>query len=164
MTHPYDRSGQVDLRGHTGALATYAALVGTALFLGRRAAVTPPAKASAMDVLVGGVATHKLSRLLAKGSVTSPVRAPFTEFEEPAGPAEHQEHARGTSGVRHTIGELLTCPFCLAVWVGTMYVGMLTLAPRPARTIATLFSVVAVSDWLQLGYEMARRKASAPQD
>jgi hypothetical protein len=163
MTHPYDRTGQVDLRGHTGAMVTYAALVGTALFLGRRAAVVLPARASVMDVLVGGVATHKLSRLLAKGSVTSPLRAPFTEFEEAAGPAEHRDRARG-SGVRHTIGELLTCPFCLAVWLGTAYIGMLSLAPRLARTGAALFSVVAISDWLQLGYEIARRKSSAPQD
>jgi Protein of unknown function (DUF1360) len=35
-----------------------------------------------------GVATHKLSRLLAKDKVTAPLRAPFAEFEDEGGPAE----------------------------------------------------------------------------
>ena len=92
----------------------------------------------------------------ARGSVTSPVRAPFTEFEDAAGAAEHQEAARGEHGVRHTIGELITCPFCLAVWVGTSYVGALAVAPRAARTWAAVFTVTAVSDFLQHGYARLR--------
>jgi hypothetical protein len=141
-------------------MSTYAVLVATALLVGRRAAVAPPARTSAVDVLVGGVATHKLSRLITKGSVTSPMRAPFTEFEAPAGPAEHHDRPRGTSGVRHTIGELLTCPFCVAVWLGTAYVFALAFVPRLTRAVAAVFSVVAISDWLQFGYEAARKRAT----
>jgi hypothetical protein len=86
------------------------------------------------------VATHKLSRLLSTASVS----APFTQFEEAAGSGEHHESARGQHGVRHTVGELLTCPFCLAVWVATAYVAGLVAAPRPTRTAAVVLCAVAM--------------------
>ena len=76
------------------------------------------------------IATHKLSRLLAKDSVTSPLRAPFTRYAEPGGAAEVNEEVRDQgSSIRHSIGELVTCPFCLAVWVATGLTGGLVLAP-----------------------------------
>lgn len=161
MTSAYDRSDDVDLHGYAGSMASYVALVGVALGAGRLAGRSLPERHSLVDLAVGGVATHKIARLLARGSVTSPLRAPFTEFDGPAGAAEHVEHARGTSGVRHTIGSLLTCPFCLSVWVGTVYVGSLAVAPRTTRAAAAAFGVVAASDWLHLGYEALRKRAMA---
>jgi len=157
---PYDRSGQTDLHGYAGSMAAYAALVGLALGAGRLTGRELPDRSDLADVLLGGLATHKLSRLLARGSVTSPLRAPFTELDRPAGAAEHHDRARGSSGVRHTVGELITCPFCVSVWLGTGYVGSLALWPRPARAGAAVFGVVAVSDWLHLGYEMLRKRAT----
>jgi hypothetical protein len=152
----YDPTGAVDLRGFSASLATYgmasAAAVAYARLTGRRM----PERFAVRDLVLGGVATHKFSRLVARGSVTSPVRAPFTEFEGPAGAAEHHEEARGDHGVRHTVGELLTCPFCLGVWVGTAYVGALAISPRAARTWAAVFTVSAVSDFLQHGYGRLR--------
>jgi hypothetical protein len=148
----YDPGGEVDLGGFAASLTTYAASVaGLALVLrasGRRL----PERYAPQDLVLGGIAVHKFTRLLAKGSVTSPLRAPFTEFSGPAGPAEHQETPRGPHGVRHTVGELLTCPFCLGVWVGTAYVAGLAVAPIPTRTWAAVFGVVGVSDFLQHAY------------
>ncbi len=43
---------------------------------------------SAADFALVSVATHKLSRLLAKDPVTSPLRMPFTRFEGTSGEAE----------------------------------------------------------------------------
>ena len=109
MTTRYDDSGEVDLGGYAGSMSAYAALVAAAFTAGglRRSL---PERSSTWDLVLGGLATHKLSRLLAKGSGAAPLRAPFTEFDAPAGLAEHPESARGTSGARHTVGELLTCP------------------------------------------------------
>ena len=148
----YDPRGEVDLRGFRASLAAYGTfVVGSALLLkGSRRAL--PERYPLTDLLVGGVAVHKFSRLLARGSVTSPLRAPFTEFEEAAGAAEHDERPREGHGVRHTVGELLTCPFCLGVWTGTTYVAGLALAPRQARAWAAVFGVVGVSDFLQHVY------------
>ncbi|MCQ4079351.1 DUF1360 domain-containing protein [Streptomyces sp. RB6PN25] len=73
---------------------------------------------TAWDVVLWAGANHRLSRLIAKDPVTSPLRAPFTRFEGTTGPAELAEQVRGR-GTRKAIGELLTCPFCTSLWVAT---------------------------------------------
>jgi hypothetical protein len=157
VAREYDPDGDVDLAGLTGSLATYATVVSALATAGSLAGRRLPQRFEVADVLLGGIAVHKLARLIARSSVASPLRAPFTEFEGAAGSGEHQESARGDHGVRHTVGELLTCPFCLGVWVGTGYVTGLALAPRHTRAAAALFAVTAISDMLQLGYERLRR-------
>jgi Protein of unknown function (DUF1360) len=151
----YDPDGQVNLAGFSGSLATYAVSL-TALTVASRAKGGLPARYSIPDLLLGGVATHKFSRLLSRGSVASPLRAPFTTFEEAAGASEHTESARGDHGVRHTVGELLTCPFCMGVWIGTAYVAGLGVAPRAARAWAAVFTVTGVADFLQHAYVRLR--------
>lgn len=151
----YDRDGEVSLPGYAGSLAAFGLAVVALAVGGRARGGTLPERYDVRDVVLGGLATHKFTRLVSKGSVTSPVRAPFTEFEAPAGSAEHQERARG-GGLRHTIGELVTCPFCLAQWVGTGYVAGLALAPRQARTWAAVFAVTGISDGLQQVYARLR--------
>ena len=148
----YARDGAVNLGGFAAGLGTYAASVAGLTLVLRVSGRSVPERYAIQDLLLGGMAVHKFSRVLAKGSVTSPLRAPFTEFEGPAGPAEHQEQPRGTHGVRHTVGELLTCPFCLGVWVATAYVAGLAAAPRPTRTWAAVFAIVGMSDFLQHAY------------
>lgn len=70
------------------------------------------------------------------------------------------EHVRDRgSSTRHAIGELLSCPFCLAVWVATGLTGGLVLAPRLTRLVATALTAVAASDFLQMGYAVAQRAA-----
>jgi hypothetical protein len=148
----YARDGAVNLGGFAAGLGAYAASIAGVTLVLRASGRGLPERYAIQDLLLGGIAVHKFSRLLAKGSVTSPLRAPFTEFDGPAGPAEHQEQPRGTHGIRHTVGELLTCPFCLGVWVGTAYVTGLAAAPRPTRTWAAVFAIVGVSDFLQHAY------------
>lgn len=153
----YDPDGVVNLSGYAGSLTAYTALAAAAMAVARRRGVLDrPVSASALDVVLGGLATHKFARLLAKGSVTSPLRAPFTRFERPIGSAEHQERARHRHGFRHTVGELLTCPYCLAVWIGTAYAAGLDTAPGAARSWARTFSVVAIADFLTQAYERVR--------
>jgi len=111
LTKGYDPDQEVDLRGFTGSLVAYAATVGVLVATGASRGRRLPERYAISDVVLGGVAVHKFSRLVARSSVASPVRAPFTEFEGAAGKAEHDESPRHEHGVRHTIGELLTCPF-----------------------------------------------------
>lgn len=107
------------------------------------------------DVVLGALATHKFTRLASKDGVSTPIRAPFTEFDGEAGSAEVNEHPRGDH-LRHTIGELLVCPFCLAPWVAGGYVAALNLSPRLARAWAATFSIVGASDFLQQAYARVR--------
>ncbi|MGX6602258.1 DUF1360 domain-containing protein [Micromonosporaceae bacterium Da 78-11] len=146
--------GYVVAKGAFGALA--ASLAAAAKFTGKPV----PDRPSTADVVLISIATHKLSRLLAKDAVTSPLRAPFTRYTEPAGAAELNEEVRDQgSSIRHGIGELVTCPFCLAVWVATGLVGGLVLAPRLTRLAAAMLTATAVSDFLQMGYDVAKHAA-----
>jgi hypothetical protein len=151
----YDDQGEVPLPGYAGSLAAFALTVAGMAAAGRASGRGLPERYDLSDLALGAIATHKFTRLLSKGSVTSPIRAPFTEFEEPAGSAELNEAARG-GRVRHTIGELLTCPFCLGQWVGTGYVAGLGMAPRTARAWAAVFAVTGVSDVLHQVYARLR--------
>ena len=108
------------------------------------------------DVLLGGVATQKLARLVTKEKVTSPVRAPFTRAAT-AEPGEARERPRG-SGVRRAVGELMLCPFCLAQWIAAAYTLGLLFAPRATRLVAAMMSVTAVSDYLPLAYKAAENR------
>lgn len=114
-----------------------------------------PEKYPLDDVLLIGVATHKLSRLITREKVASAVRAPFTEFEESAGSAEVEENPRG-SGLRKAIGELITCPYCLGVWIAAALTSLMAVQPRFGRFVSALFSAVTVSDFLQQLYRKAR--------
>ena len=92
--------------------------------------------------------------------VTSPLRAPFTHYEEPAGDGELNESVRG-HGVRHAVGELISCPFCLAVWIATALTGGMVLAPRLTRAACVVMTAVAAADTLQLGYDAAKQLPAA---
>jgi len=116
-----------------------------------------PARYTNQDLVLLGIATFKISRLLAKDRVTSVIRAPFTRFQEDAGHGEVDEAARG-SGPRRAIGELLICPYCLAQWIAAALVAGLVLAPRSTRAVAALFTIFGLSDVVQLAYATAQQK------
>lgn len=111
-----------------------------------------PDRLAVGDLVLLGVATAKLSRLLSRDRVTSPLRAPFTEFEDFGNASEVEESPRG-SGMRLAIGELVTCPYCLAQWVGTGLLGGLLLKPRETRLVAGLFALLALNDAVQVAHE-----------
>ncbi len=152
----YDPDGEVNLTGFAGSLTAFMTATAATAIAARAQGRTLPERYATSDLLLGGLAAHKFSRLLSKASVTSPIRAPFTTFEGPAGSSEHVEVARGEHGVRHTLGELLTCPFCVGTWVSAAYVGGLTVSPRVARAWAAVFAVTAISDGLQQAYARLR--------
>jgi Protein of unknown function (DUF1360) len=111
-----------------------------------------PERVGMQDLGLIAVATHKLARLIAKDPVTSPVRAPFTKFEGQSGEAEVAEEVVG-SGPRKAVGELVTCPFCLAQWIATAFMFGLVIRPRETRLAAALFTTVSAADFLQFAYD-----------
>jgi hypothetical protein len=153
----YARGEQRPLGGYAAALSAYACFVGAASVVGRRMGVRLPERVSIADTALMAVATHKASRLLTKSAVASAVRAPFTRYEEPAGHAEVNESVPGDGGVRHAVGELLTCPFCAGVWIVSGLTAGLVFAPRVTRVVASALTAVAASDALHLAYAAAQR-------
>src|SRR3954454_1684776 len=146
------------LGGYALLLATYTTTVALLIALVRRRRVPLPTRPPLRDLVMVAVATHKLSRMIAKDSVLYTVRAPFPRYREPAGAGEVNEEVRA-SGARHAVGELITCPFCLAQWVATGFTFSMLLAPRATRQAAALFCAVAASDALQFGYAALEKKA-----
>jgi hypothetical protein len=109
------------------------------------------------DFLILGAATHKLSRLITKDFVTSPFRAPFTHFQENAGSGETEEESRG-DGMRRAVGDLLTCTYCAGPWVAMGLSYGMKKWPSESRRAMTLFSAVALSDFMHVIYEGTRAK------
>jgi hypothetical protein len=145
------------LASYAIAIGTFNALFGTALLIAKRSGRPLPERVGTADVLVIGVASHKLSRLIAKDKVTSPLRAPFTTLEGEGGPSELSESARGT-GARRAIGELLVCPYCIGLWVVAAFSVGLLFAPRLTRFVAAALSALTISDFLQVAYKAAEEK------
>jgi Protein of unknown function (DUF1360) len=154
----YAHGEDFPLRGYAGAMSVYGGLVAAIAATARLSGRALPERISPWDTAVTAVATHKLSRLLAKDPVTSPLRAPFTTFEGTSGPAELAEEVRA-SGSKKTVGELVTCPFCIGMWVSTGFSAGYVFAPRATRLAASTLAVLAGSDFLQFAYAYAEQKA-----
>lgn len=113
------------------------------------------------DLLVLGVATQQVTRTVARDRVTSPIRRPFVD-RTPDG-----REVPKPKGMRRALGELLTCPYCLAPWTALALTGAYALAPRATRVFAGVMAVAAVSDFLNRAYAALqtsepRRAASPP--
>lgn len=138
-------------------MSSFGALVAAALLIAKKQGRKLPERVEPEQVLLVGIASHKLARLLSKDKVASPLRAPFTELEGSGGPAEFEESSRG-SGLRKAIGELLICPFCLGLWVVAAFSIGLLFAPRVTRFVASLFAALTISDFFQIAYKAAEEK------
>ena len=146
------------LGGYVSALAAYGGFVGATTAAAKATGRSVPhALPTPWEVLLLGTATQKLARTLTKAAVTSPLRAPFTVYEGPGNHGEVMEAVRYHGGVRHTVGELLTCPFCMAQWAATAMLAGRVFAPRATRLLMTLMAAVTVADGLQSGYDALRQ-------
>ena len=154
----YANGADRPLEGYALLLTVYATAVASLAGLVRRRGTRLPDRPSAADLALIAVATHKISRMMAKDAVLAAVRAPFTRFTGRAGPGEVNEEVRA-DGAAHAVGELVTCPFCLAQWVATGFVFGLLLAPRATRLVASTFCAVAASDVLQFAYTALEQSA-----
>jgi hypothetical protein len=154
----YAQGEERPLGGYLVTMGAYGALVAAGTAVARLTGRRIPDTVDPWDLLLVSVATHKLSRILTKDSVTSPLRAPFTAFQGPGAPAEVSERVRG-DGIRHAVGELVTCPFCMGMWVATVFTAGLVFAPRATRLAAATLSALDASDFLQFAYAAAEQQA-----
>jgi len=146
------------LAAYAGLSAAFGAALAGALLGLKAAGRELPECPSARDIALAGVATHKVSRLLAKDKVTSFLRAPFTEYQESSGQGELEESPRGR-GLRLAVGELLVCPYCVGQWVAAGFAVGMVRAPKVTRFVAAIYAAETVSDFLQLAYLAAEERA-----
>jgi Protein of unknown function (DUF1360) len=147
------------LGGYVLVMAVFGALVAGAAGLAAACGRRLPNGFDAWDLLLITTGTHKLSRILTKEAVTSPLRAPFTQYSGTGGPAEVMEDVRTATRVRHAIGELVTCPFCLDLWIATGFAFGHVFAPRVTRLVAGTITALAGADFLHLLYAKGQQAA-----
>src|SRR3954451_16630704 len=147
-----------------GAMSVYVGLVGAAATAIRASGRELPARIPLGDAVLLTIGTFRLARRIAKDPVTAPVRAPFTSYQVTSGEADFAEEVREHGGVKHAVGELLTCPFCMAQWVGTAFVLSYVTAPRATRLAALAMTMVAGSDVLQFVYDGIQNSSLDPKD
>src|SRR3712207_5081899 len=80
------------LLGYALLTSTFLAGLTGALYAGRDKGFP---RLATRDIVLAGIATHKLSRLIAKDKVGAFARAPFTRFQEATGFGEVEEAPRG---------------------------------------------------------------------
>jgi hypothetical protein len=119
----------------------FGAVLGGFLLVARRRL---PERVGFGDVIRIGLASYKIGRLIAKEEVASFVRAPVTQDEETTEPKPE--------GFERVLGELVTCPYCIGLWVASGLSYSLVLLPRQTRLVTTIFGAQAVADFLNAGF------------
>jgi Protein of unknown function (DUF1360) len=90
------------------------------------------------------LSSYKLSRLITTEDVTAFVRAPVTEDPGAQRPKPH--------GMERVLGELLTCPYCIGLWITSALAYTQVLFPRETRFFNSIFGSYAVTDFLHAGF------------
>ena len=141
--------------GDYGALnAVYMTLLGGVIVAsGRRG----PVKATipSREIVPLGVATFALSKVVAREKIGTWVREPFVEQD-----SEHQPGPPRGRGLRHAIGELLTCTRCVGAWAALALVGLRVLSPRSGRIATTVLATSGANDFLQAAFKVGTAKAN----
>jgi len=150
----YSPKEKMPLASYALLTVTFNALLGMLL---KDESANPSPEIPARELVLAGLATHKLSRFITKDAVTSFIRAPLTRYKEPLGYGELNEESR-REGFPGAVGEAVSCSYCMSAWVGLGVFWGLKKYPRQTRLVNRLFSVVAVSDFLHVFYEENRTR------
>jgi hypothetical protein len=154
----YDRKGSAPLAAYATLAGVYNLLLaGLVRRATRHRGKASPPLPGLREIALLGTASHKLSRVITKDAVTAPLRAPFAEYREDLGYGEVNDVPRG-HGPRRVLGELLTCNYCMDMWVALGFAYGLREFPRPTRFLLAFFSSVALADFLHVLYESQRTR------
>ena len=115
-----------------------------------------PRRWAIRDLVMTGIATNRLARIITRDKVAMPIRAPFTEVEGGGGAGEVDERPRGR-GLQRAVGSLLTCPFCATPWIATASLLALAVRPRATRFVQSMLVSVVIADCVQQGYAALRK-------
>jgi hypothetical protein len=159
LVSAYSPHEHTNLARYAGFTAAFNAIAALYILDQRRSSRGLPDRFPLGDFLLLAAATHKLSRVIAKERVTSFLRSPFTRYTGEAGPSEVEEEPRGT-GLRLAIGELLVCPYCVGQWVAGGFVAAYIRDRDATRMAASVFALVAASDFLHQAWVAAEKQTS----
>lgn len=102
---------------------------------------------SLVDFVLIGIATFRLGRMISYDRVMDPLRAPFTRVVADSSGEGKTVAPRG-SGLRQTIGQLISCPICVGTWVAAFLVLMMLAAPNGTRIFLYVIAAVGLAEIL----------------
>jgi hypothetical protein len=91
------------------------------------------------------LATYRLGHLVAYDRVMEPFRSPFARTVPDATGAGESVEAKG-AGIRHTIGQLITCPICAGTWIAAGLVYGLVLLPEFTRLFLWMTAAIGLAE------------------
>jgi hypothetical protein len=103
------------------------------------------------ELAVTGAASFALAKVIARERIGTWVREPFVDEQDGKQP-------RGR-GLRHAVGELLTCTRCVGAWSALGLVGLRLTSPATGRVVNDVLAVSAMNDWLQAAFRLLCTKA-----
>ncbi len=103
-----------------------------------------------------GLATFALAKTVSREKIATWVRDPFVEES-----SDHRPGAPRGQGLRHAIGELLTCTRCSGAWAALGVVGLRATSPRGGRVVTAVLASSGMNDFLQAGFRYATERANA---
>ena len=142
-TEPYD---------YMALNAVFGALLASVVIAARESSKSREPLTS-RDLAVTSAAAFALSKVIARERIGTWVREPFVE-------EEHGRRPRGR-GLRHAVGELLTCTRCVGAWSALGLVGLRLTSPATGRVVNDVLAVSAMNDWFQAGFKLLCAKADA---
>ncbi len=101
------------------------------------------------ELPVLAAATFALADTIAKEKVSTWLREPFVEEG-----SDHKAVKPEGSGLRYTIGELLTCTRCVGTWSALAVVGLRTASAPAGRAISTVLALAGANDVLQSSFRL----------
>lgn len=102
---------------------------------------------STLDLVLLGLATLRLGRLIAFDVVTEPFRRMFTQTVPDETGAGDTVEPRG-EGVQRALGQLISCPICAGTWMAAILVYGLWALPQPTRIFLAMTAAVSVAEIL----------------
>lgn len=135
--------------------AVYLGGLGGVIALAHRRARDGSPAISRSELPVLALATFALADTLAKEKISTWLREPFVREDADHKPVE----AEGT-GLRHAIGELMTCTRCVGTWSALALVGLRTASPAAGRTTASVLALAGVNDLLQSGFRLLAERTN----
>ena len=106
------------------------------------------------ELPVLAAATFALADVVAKEKVSTWLREPFVEET-----ADHKPVHPDGSGLRYTIGELLTCTRCVGTWSALALVGLRTASAPAGRAVSTVLALSGANAVLQSGFRLLAERA-----